>query len=39
MSMLVMAVFVLKQMLLFCCVGGVLLDSYAMMPHKVCGLC
>ena len=35
----VMAVLVSKWMLLFCCVGGFLLDSFAMVPHRECGLC
>ena len=38
-SMSVMAVLVPKQMLLFCCVGGFLLNSFAMVPHRKCGLC
>ena len=38
-SMSVMAVLVPKQMLLFCCVVFFLLDSFAMVPHRNCGLC
>ena len=38
-SMSVMAVLLSKQMLLFCCIGCFLLDSFAMLPHKECGLC
>ena len=38
-SMSVMAVLVSKQILLFCCVGGFLLDCFAMVPHRECGLC
>ena len=38
-SLSVMAVLVPKRMLLFCCVGGFLLDSFVMVPHSECGLC
>ena len=38
-SMSVMAVLIPKRMLLFCCVGGFLLDSFAMVFHRECGLC
>ena len=38
-SISVMAILVLKQMLLFCCVGCFLLDSFAMVPYRECGLC
>ena len=38
-SMSVMAVLVLKQIFLFYSVGGLLLDSFAMVPHSECGLC
>ena len=38
-SLSVMAVLVLKRMLLFCCVGGFLLDSFAIVPHRECELC
>ena len=37
--MSVMAVLVLKRMLLFCCVGCFLLDSFAMVSHRECRLC
>ena len=33
-SMSEMALLVPKQILLFCCVGGFLLDSFAMVPHR-----
>ena len=38
-SMSVMTVLIPKQMLLFCCEVFFLLDSFAMMPHRECGLC
>ena len=38
-SMSVMAILVPKQMLLFYCIGGFLLDSFTMVPHRECGLC
>ena len=33
-SILMMAVLVLKQMLVFCWVSSFLLDSFAMVPHQ-----
>ena len=36
-SMSVMAVVVPKRMLLICCVGGFLLDCFAMVHHRRCG--
>ena len=37
-SMSTLAVLVLKQIFQFCCVGDFLLNSFAMMPHRVYGL-
>ena len=34
--MFLMAVLVSKRMLLFCCVGGFLLDSFAIVPQREC---
>ena len=38
-SMSVMVVLVVKQMFLFCCVGGFLLNSFAMVLHSVDCVC
>ena len=38
-SMSVMAVLIPNRMLLFCCVGFFLLNSFGMVPHRECGLC
>ena len=38
-SLSVMAVLDPKRMLLLSCVGGFLLDSFALVPNRECGLC
>ena len=38
-SMTVMAVLVSRRMILFCCVGDFMLDSFAMVHYQECRLC